>query len=148
MSMVLSFLAGHWLAIAAVAVLAFALFMPGGPALLWRFKAWVLCAAIAWWGWTGHAALDALELQVAKDKAEAATKALDTSAAFLADMREVSGGLYIAASRAASNLNEASNDYRREAGKRPLGAGCAPGQGRQDAVNRTLSGAKPPEKSK
>lgn len=83
-----------------------------------------------------------------KGQIAAKDEALDDSAALLADMRSVAGELYLAGQRATANLNEASTEYRREAGKRPLGAGCAPGQGRQNAINRTLSGASNPETTK
>lgn len=81
-----------------------------------------------------------------KDEIRSKDEALDDSAALLSDMRTVSGELYIAASKATDNLNAASADYRAAAKDRPLGAGCAPGPGRKNAVNRTLSGAQPPEK--
>ena len=70
MSFVLGWLADHWLLVAAFAV---ALAAWANPLLVWKLKAWILLAVVAWWGWTGHAAYDALK--AATDTEQAATLA-------------------------------------------------------------------------
>lgn len=72
-------------------------------------------------------------------------EAADTSADLLADAHARADLLADASERAAANLTEASDDYRGAARARPItDPRCAPGSGRQDAVNRAL-GAQPPE---
>lgn len=70
-TLILGWLASHWLLIAAgvVGIAAIA-----NPVLVWKLKAWILLAVVLWWGWTGHAAYDHLTLQVQTDKAVAAAQ--------------------------------------------------------------------------
>lgn len=65
-------------------------------------------------------------------------KALDDSAALLANTQARADMLDKSAARAAANLDASSNDYRAAARTRPLAPNCAPGQARVDAVNRAL----------
>src|SRR5690606_18676978 len=44
------------------------------PALVWKLKAWILLAVVAWWGWTGHAAYDALKARTDTERAIAAAE--------------------------------------------------------------------------
>ena len=80
-------------------------------------------------------------------RAEVATlkQAQDVSAVLLAGAKATATELDAAAQRARANLGEASDGYRDAARKKPLAPNCAPGQGRQGAVNRAL-GVQPPEK--
>lgn len=82
-TLILGWLASHWLLVAAVVVAIAAL---ANPVLVWKRKAWILLAVVAWWGWTGHAAYESLQQQVRTDKAEltaqvAAARALSSEAA-------------------------------------------------------------------
>lgn len=70
-TLILGWLASHWLLVAAVAVVLAAI---AQPVLVWKLKAWILLAVVLWWGWTGHAAFDRLTLQVQADKATAAAQ--------------------------------------------------------------------------
>lgn len=76
-TIVLSWLASNWLLVAGVLALGFAAF---NPLAFWKAKAWILAGAIALWGWSGHAAHDALQLQAAKDRAHAAQAIADAQA--------------------------------------------------------------------
>lgn len=77
-----------------------------------------------------------------KELAAEQSQALVDSAELVASSRTAAEELAAAARRTAANLSEASDDYRAAARIRPLDPICAPGQGRQDAVNRAL-GAQP-----
>lgn len=77
-----------------------------------------------------------------KDEVAAKAKALEDSAALIASSSKAAQDMAAAATRAAANLGEASNDYRAAARAEPLPIQCAPGQARQAAVNRAL-GAQP-----
>lgn len=84
-----------------------------------------------------------LKLHDAPLRAELAGKqeALDQSAALLKDANELGATLYEAAAHTKATLLSASADYAQAAKNRPLGVMCAPGAGRQSAVNHSL-GAK------
>lgn len=83
-------------------------------------------------------------------RAEVTSKqaALDTSADLLAGSLQSAAALGDAARRATANLTESSDAYRSAARLHPLPANCAPGQGRQDAVNRAMGATNPPEKTR
>lgn len=85
-TLILGWLASHWLLIAAWAVGIAAL---ANPVLVWKFKAWILLAVVAWWGWTGHAAYDHLtqrvQAEAAKTEAQIATLTLKASEAARAE---------------------------------------------------------------
>ena len=69
---------------------------------------------------------------------KAKDQALATSQDLLTDMQATAIRLEQAGAAVAGNLSQASRDYRRAAKDRPMAPGCAPGQGRIDAVNRSL----------
>ncbi len=65
--------------------------------------------------------------------------ALDDSQALLGDVRASASELASAADAASRMLDKAGGDYRKAVAQRPItDPRCAPGQGRQDAVNRAL----------
>ncbi|WP_454262140.1 hypothetical protein [Pseudoxanthomonas mexicana] len=69
---------------------------------------------------------------------KAKDQALTTSQGLLTDMQESAARIEKASSTVASNLSQASRDFRRAATERPLAVGCAPGPGRINSVNRAL----------
>ena len=89
-----------------------------------------------------------VRLQTQPLRAEVASKdqALQVSATLLGGALQSAQVLGDAARRTTANLNESSDQYRDAARLHPLPANCAPGQGRQDAVNRALGSPHPPEK--
>lgn len=74
--MILSWLAHNWLLVAGVLALVFA---ATSPVAFWKAKAWALAAAIGLWGWSGHAAHDALQVRYAQLEAQAAKDAADAA---------------------------------------------------------------------
>ena len=75
-ALILGWLADHWLWVAA-AFVAFAAW--ANPVLVWKLKAWILLAVVLWWGWTGHAAYDALQAQIEAREAKAAVAVADAN---------------------------------------------------------------------
>ena len=69
---------------------------------------------------------------------KAKDQALATSQGLLADMQQSAARLEKAGAVVATNLSQASRDFRRAAAERPLTEGCAPGPGRINSVNRAL----------
>jgi hypothetical protein len=76
-ALIFGWLASHWLL---VALVVFAIACITNPVTVWKFKAWILCAAIGWWGWTGHAAYDALVLKNTLAENAALTQAIADNA--------------------------------------------------------------------
>lgn len=76
-TLILGWLANHWLIVALAAVGLAAL---ANPVLVWKLKAWILLAVVLWWGWTGHAAYDRLALQVQTREAVAAQQVAEATA--------------------------------------------------------------------
>lgn len=110
MSLLTGFLANWWWAIALVVIAIAALQQ---PVAVWKAKAWILAAVIAWWGWTGHAAHNALRVAYAEHLAADATAAADIAADQLTQERtarqqERAVALQLAA--AAQSLEEAKTD--------------------------------------
>lgn len=91
-----------------------------------------------------------VRLQTQPLRAEVASKdqALQVSATLLGGALQSAQVLGDAARRTTANLTESSGQYRDAARLHPLAPICAPGQGRQDAVNRTLGAPQPPEKKR
>lgn len=75
-ALILGWLADHWLWVAAALV---ALAAWANPVLVWKLKAWILLAVVLWWGWTGHAAHDALQAQIRAREAKAAVAVADAN---------------------------------------------------------------------
>lgn len=73
-AIVLGWLADHWLWVAAALI---ALAAWANPVLVWKLKAWILLAVVLWWGWTGHAAYDALAQRVHAEAAKTEAQVAD-----------------------------------------------------------------------
>lgn len=78
---------------------------------------------------------------------KAKDQALDTSQGLLADMQKSAARLEKAGAAVATNLSQASRDFRKAAAERPLAEGCAPGRGRINSVNRSLGAPREAEES-
>lgn len=110
MSLLTGFLANWWWAIALVVIAVAALLQ---PAAVWKAKAWILAAVIVWWGWTGHAAHDALRVAYAEHLGDDAAAAADTAADQLANeraARQQERAVALQLAEAAQSLEEAKTD--------------------------------------
>lgn len=110
MSLLTGFLANWWWAIALVVIAVAALLQ---PAAVWKAKAWILAAVIAWWGWTGHAAHDALRVAYAEHFADDAAAAAALAAEQLTHERTArhqERAVALQLADAAQSLEEAKTD--------------------------------------
>lgn len=73
-----------------------------------------------------------------KDKVDGLEQAQDTAAQLLEDGQARERALFGAMEEATNRARQAGRDYRAAAAARPIDPLCAPGQARQDAVNRAL----------
>ena len=78
---------------------------------------------------------------------KAKDQALATSQDLLNDMQRSAARLEKAGAAVATNLSQASRDFRKAAAERPLAEGCAPGRGRVNSVNRSLGAPRDAEES-
>lgn len=73
-----------------------------------------------------------------KDQVAALEEAQDTAAQLLEDGQKRERALFDAIDTATAGARQAGRDYRAAAQAHPIDPQCAPGQARQDAVNRAL----------
>lgn len=73
-----------------------------------------------------------------KDQVTALEQAQDTAAQLLEDGQKRERALFDAIDTATASARQAGRDYRAAAAANPIDPLCAPGQARQDAVNRAL----------
>lgn len=109
----------------------------------WKYVV-ILLALLAGSAWLNLHLYVRLKTQPLRAEIASKDQALDVSATLLGGALQSAQVLGDAARRTSANLTQSSDQYRAAARLHPLPANCAPGQGRQDAVNRAIGAAVKP----